>query len=67
LPTLIRLKIWEDGYQYAQTEFFNSKILPTTLIELLQDKDPKRSQRVMQAMLQMKKINIEALKKAYQD
>jgi len=41
------------------------QVVPRTLIELLQDKDPKRSQRVMQAMLQMKKIDIEALKKAY--
>jgi predicted 3-demethylubiquinone-9 3-methyltransferase (glyoxalase superfamily) len=41
------------------------QVVPRTLIELLQDKDPKGSQRVMQAMLQMKKIDIDALKKAY--
>jgi len=30
------------------------------------DPDPEKSQRVMQAMLQMKKIDIEGLKKAYE-
>jgi predicted 3-demethylubiquinone-9 3-methyltransferase (glyoxalase superfamily) len=29
------------------------------------DKDAKKAQRVMQAMLQMKKIDIAALKRAY--
>jgi predicted 3-demethylubiquinone-9 3-methyltransferase (glyoxalase superfamily) len=32
---------------------------------MLQDKDPKKSQRVMQAMLQMTKIDIARLKQAY--
>jgi predicted 3-demethylubiquinone-9 3-methyltransferase (glyoxalase superfamily) len=32
---------------------------------MLQDKDPKKSQRVMQAMLQMDKIDIARLKQAY--
>jgi len=32
--------------------------------ELLADKDQKKAQRVMQAMLQMKKIDIAALKRA---
>ncbi|MCK9294824.1 MAG: VOC family protein [Desulfobulbaceae bacterium] len=40
------------------------QIVPKVLGELLADPDPKRSGRVMQAMLQMKKIDIEALKKA---
>ena len=41
------------------------QIVPTVLIELLQDKDPERSQRVMKAMLQMKKLDIAGLEKAY--
>jgi predicted 3-demethylubiquinone-9 3-methyltransferase (glyoxalase superfamily) len=32
---------------------------------MLQDKDPRKSQRVMKAMLQMKKLDIDALKQAY--
>ena len=42
------------------------QIVPDALIELLQDKDPQRSKRVMQAMFQMKKIDIAALKRAYE-
>jgi hypothetical protein len=33
---------------------------------MLQDRDPARAQRVMKAMLQMKKIEIKALRQAYQ-
>jgi predicted 3-demethylubiquinone-9 3-methyltransferase (glyoxalase superfamily) len=36
------------------------------LVEMLQDKDREKSKRAMAAMLKMKKINIEALKKAYE-
>ena len=42
------------------------QIVPTVLSEMLTDKDPKRSQRVMKAMLQMKKIDIPTLEKAYE-
>jgi predicted 3-demethylubiquinone-9 3-methyltransferase (glyoxalase superfamily) len=38
------------------------QIVPTALGELLQGKDPEKSKRVMQAMLQMKKIEINTLK-----
>ncbi len=41
------------------------QIYPPVLGEMLQDKDPEKSKRVMQAMLQMKKIDIAELKKAY--
>jgi predicted 3-demethylubiquinone-9 3-methyltransferase (glyoxalase superfamily) len=41
------------------------QIVPTVLPRLFQDKDPERSKRVMQAMLQMKKLDIAALEKAY--
>lgn len=41
------------------------QIIPKHLGEMLQDKDPQHFQRVMQAMLQMDKIDIEGLKRAY--
>ena len=40
------------------------QIVPSILPELLQSDDPKKAEQVMQAMLQMKKIDIAALKKA---
>jgi len=40
------------------------QIVPTRLIELLGDPDPGRSQRAMQAMLQMRKIDIPTLERA---
>jgi len=42
------------------------QIVPTVLVEMLQDKAPEKSKRVMAAMLKMKRIDIEALKKAYE-
>jgi predicted 3-demethylubiquinone-9 3-methyltransferase (glyoxalase superfamily) len=41
------------------------QIIPPTLGRMLQDKDPAKSKRVMQAMLQMDKIDIAALEEAY--
>jgi predicted 3-demethylubiquinone-9 3-methyltransferase (glyoxalase superfamily) len=41
------------------------QIVPTALSRLLQDKDPRKSQRVMQAMLQMRKLDIDRLQEAY--
>jgi predicted 3-demethylubiquinone-9 3-methyltransferase (glyoxalase superfamily) len=41
------------------------QIIPSALMELMQDKDPVKSQRVFNAMLQMTKIDIEGLKRAY--
>jgi predicted 3-demethylubiquinone-9 3-methyltransferase (glyoxalase superfamily) len=41
------------------------QVVPDALIEFLGDKDKKKSQRVMQAMLQMGKIDIKKLKEAY--
>jgi len=41
------------------------QVVPGVLVELLQDKDPAISERVMKAMLQMKKIDIESLWQAY--
>jgi len=42
------------------------QIVPKILIELLNDSDPIKSQRVMSAMLQMSKIDIASLKRAYE-
>ena len=41
------------------------QVVPRALLEMLQDKDPVRSQRVMKAMLGMKKIVIAELRAAY--
>jgi predicted 3-demethylubiquinone-9 3-methyltransferase (glyoxalase superfamily) len=43
------------------------QIVPTALGRLAGDKDPKKSQRVIQAMLQMDKIDIKRLEEAYND
>jgi len=42
------------------------QIVPAELGELLNDPDQERSGRVMQAMLQMKKMDLEVLRKAYE-
>ncbi len=41
------------------------QIIPTALGKMLQDKDRAKADRVMQAMLQMDKIDIKRLKQAY--
>lgn len=41
------------------------QIVPNVLIELLSDPDPAKAGRVMQAMMQMTKIDIAVLKRAY--
>jgi predicted 3-demethylubiquinone-9 3-methyltransferase (glyoxalase superfamily) len=41
------------------------QIVPTVLDVLLQDKDPEKANRVMKAMLQMKKLDIAGLQEAY--
>lgn len=65
---------WEkllEGGQESQCGWLKDKfglswqIVPNILIKLLQDKDAVKAQRVMQAMLQMKKIIIADLQKAY--
>ena len=42
------------------------QIVPNVLGEMLQDKDANKRERVMEAMLQMKKINIQGLRTAYE-
>jgi predicted 3-demethylubiquinone-9 3-methyltransferase (glyoxalase superfamily) len=67
--------LWEklgEGGEQQQCGWLKDKyglswqIVPTILGKLMQDNDPAKSKRVMQAMLQMKKIDIEGLKKAYE-
>src|SRR5438445_2615827 len=41
------------------------QIIPSVLGKMLQDQDPEKSKRVMQAMLQMDKIDIKTLQQAY--
>jgi predicted 3-demethylubiquinone-9 3-methyltransferase (glyoxalase superfamily) len=41
------------------------QIVPTALTRLLQDPDPAKSKRVMEAMLQMKKIDVAGLERAH--
>ena len=65
---------WEKltaGGQAVQCGWLKDKyglswqIVPDALIEMVQDKDREKSNRVMQAMMQMIKIDIGGLKKAY--
>ena len=41
------------------------QIIPSVLVKMLGDKDREKANRVMKAMLQMSKIEIEGLKQAY--
>lgn len=60
-----------EGGQEVQCGWLKDKyglswqVVPTVLPELLKDKDPAKAKRVMEAMLQMKKIDIKTLKQAY--
>lgn len=67
--------LWEklsDGGEKGQCGWLKDKfglswqIVPRILGEMLQDKDAEKSKRVMKAMLQMKKIDIAGLKRAYE-
>ncbi|MEW6442589.1 MAG: VOC family protein [bacterium] len=41
------------------------QVVPTFIGEMMSDADPEKSERVTQALLQMKKLDIEGLKRAY--
>jgi predicted 3-demethylubiquinone-9 3-methyltransferase (glyoxalase superfamily) len=67
-------ELWEkltDGGKEIECGWLKDKygvawqIIPTVLIEMLQDKDAERSQRAMKALFQMKKIDIARLQEAY--
>ena len=66
---------WErlaDGGQEVQCGWLKDRfgvswqVVPDAMIEMLQDQDAEKSTRVMSAMLQMKKIDVDGLKKAYE-
>ena len=66
---------WEklsNGGQEIQCGWLKDKfglswqIVPTILVEMLTDPDFAKSQRVMEAMLQMTKIDLEGLRKVYE-
>jgi predicted 3-demethylubiquinone-9 3-methyltransferase (glyoxalase superfamily) len=65
------LETLSDGGQEVQCGWLKDKyglswqIVPTVLGEMLSDPDPKKAERVMKAMLQMKKIDIKGLQQAY--
>jgi predicted 3-demethylubiquinone-9 3-methyltransferase (glyoxalase superfamily) len=68
-------ELWEKlsaGGQESRCGWLKDKfglswqIIPRILGELLGDKDPAKALRVMQAMLQMSKIDIKKLKQAYE-
>jgi predicted 3-demethylubiquinone-9 3-methyltransferase (glyoxalase superfamily) len=64
-------KLSADGGQESQCGWLRDKfgvswqVVPTVLIEMLQDKDSEKSERVMKAMLQMQKLDIKKLNAAY--
>ena len=67
-------EMWEklsEGGAKSQCGWLKDKfglswqIVPPILGELLQDKDPEKSKRVMAAMMKMTKIEIATLKQAY--
>ncbi len=64
-------KLISDGGEESQCGWLKDKyglswqIIPKALSQLLGDPDPAKAGRVMQAMLQMKKIDIAGLQKAY--
>lgn len=64
-------KLTADGGEESMCGWLKDKyglswqIIPTALGELMGDPDAEKSQRVMQAMLQMKKIDVAGLKRAY--
>jgi predicted 3-demethylubiquinone-9 3-methyltransferase (glyoxalase superfamily) len=56
----------EDQCGWLQDKYGLSwQIIPTALGRMLGDKDAKKASAVMQAMLQMKKIDIKGLQQAY--
>jgi predicted 3-demethylubiquinone-9 3-methyltransferase (glyoxalase superfamily) len=64
-------KLTADGGQESACGWLKDKfglswqVTPTILIDMLHDKDSEKSERVMKAMLQMKKIDAKTLKTAY--
>jgi predicted 3-demethylubiquinone-9 3-methyltransferase (glyoxalase superfamily) len=66
--------LWEklsEGGEVEQCGWLKDKfgvswqIVPSVLGEMMQDKDAEKSEKVMKALIQMKKIDIQSLQKAY--
>ncbi len=63
-------KLTSGGGQESQCGWLKDKfgfswqIVPTALGKLMTDKDPKKANRVMQALLQMKKLDLATLEQA---
>lgn len=62
---LIRLLGDFDLAEEALHDSASWQIVPTVVNKMMQDKDPKKSENVMAALLQMKKIDIKVLEQAY--
>ena len=66
-------KLTADGGAPSQRGWLKDKfglswqITPSVLLTMLSDKDAAKSKRVMEAMLQMSKIDIKKLKEAYEE
>jgi predicted 3-demethylubiquinone-9 3-methyltransferase (glyoxalase superfamily) len=67
-------ELWErlsQGGQPGQCGWLKDKfglswqIVPIALMEMIEDKNPVRVGRVMKAMMQMKKLDIAGLERAY--
>ena len=64
-------KLTADGGEESACGWLKDKfglswqVTPTVLIDMLHDKDPEKAERVMNAMLEMQKIEISRLKAAY--
>jgi predicted 3-demethylubiquinone-9 3-methyltransferase (glyoxalase superfamily) len=67
-------ELWEkltDGGEEVECGWLKDKygvswqIVPSGIVEMISDRDPARSDRVMQAVVKMKKLDMAVLKKAY--
>ena len=68
-------RLWEklsEGGEKGRCGWLKDKygmswqIVPTALGKMMQDKDAKKSERVMKALLQMDKLDVRGLKRAYE-
>ena len=68
--------LWDklsDGGEKVQCGWLTDRfgvswqIVPTVLLEMISDKDTKRADRVMEAMMEMKKLDFAGLQAAYEE
>jgi predicted 3-demethylubiquinone-9 3-methyltransferase (glyoxalase superfamily) len=69
-------ELWEklsQGGQKGQCGWLKDKyglswqMVPTAIAKMMTDADPAKSERVMKALLQMTKLDIKTLKRAYEE